>query len=1131
VGSPRTGNRTTDQGPQASHSPQPGTHEVGGAGGGPTARPTEVGRDLSSALGPDSPLTLCLFGAFEARLGGVPLPHLRRRKGDWLLALLVLRHGREVERSWLAGTLWPDCLEHQGANSLRVSLTNLRRSLGPEAARLCSPTPQTLALDLTGAEVDVITFDAAIAQGDAAPLEQAVTLYRGPLLEGCTEPWAFEERQAREQALLTALETLAARARAADDPATAVSHLRRAVAADPLRETAQRALMQALAAGGSYAAALEAYRELRLLLHREINAEPDPETRRLFEQIRAEARSRAATARSAASRPLPHLAPPVPASMLPEAPGRPEAGARLPRQRQRREPRGRTPLPPRSVRDPLTGLSPLELRPAPRHDLPLPLTRFIGREPQIAEVQQLLDQHRLVTLTGAGGCGKTRLALETARKWVETFTDGVWLVELAPLADPALVPRTVAHALHVREQPDSPLLATLTEALKGRQLLLVLDNCEHLVEACAHLALALLQACPHLRILATSREALGVPGEVPYRVPSLSVPGVQVFRRSGVQEGRSEPPEHLNTRTPEHLLEYEAVQLFHARASLLQPQFEVIAANAAAVALVCQRLDGIPLAIELAAALVDALPVEQIAARLDDRFRLLTGGSRTALPRQQTLRASIDWSYELLSEREQKLLRRLSIFAGGWTLEAAESICDDLGLFPAANPIHNPDVLTLLTALASKSLVVYQEYEGEPRYRLLETVREYARERLQESSEEASMRRRHADWFLGLVERPKRQEGSGQHAARLQQLEREHENLNAALDWLVASGDGERGHRMGTALWSFWLVQWHAKEGYQRVLQLLELNPEPTARRAELLWEAGFLALYAVGEAGAQPLLEESLAIHRALGDKERSSSVLGHLIYIAIQQGDYETVRRRCDEDLAIRRELDDPLAIKGMHWGLADVAMAQGDFATARSIYEQMLNREREAGDQDGIGMALEHVGDVTHAQGEAEAARRFFEECVAARRASELSSLRGAGDGISIALYKLGYVLCDLGEVSEARAVLEQSLVLRRRLGEHTGYIPRVLEGFARLAAAEGQAERAARLFGAREAHREAHEGRRTPSQQAEWERRVAAVREQLGEAAFAAAWVAGRALLLEQALACAQQESELLVSEGG
>lgn len=499
-----------------------------------------------------APLSLHLLGPMEVRLRGAPLPHLRTRKGAWLLALLALRPGHEAERAWLAGILWPDSPEPQALASLRKSLKDLRRALGPEAGRLRAPTPRSLALDLSGAVVDLLAFDAAIERGRIAErsevvlasLAEATALYRGPLLDGCGEEWVFPERQAREEAYLLALEALAREALASGDAAAAEHHLRRAAAVDPLRESVQRGLMRVLVAGGSYAAALQVYQELRLRLHRELNAAPDPETIALFQELRAAARDRAVglwprvrplTGRGAEDRD------PSPAPM--------DDLSRL----------SSTPSPQQS--EPLAALNDARLPPSSEPglitNLPLQLTSFVGRVDEIAAVERLLAGERLVTLTGAGGCGKTRLALQVAGEWTGIVADGVWLVELASLADAALVPRAVAAALGLQElgadgsaPQEQSLTALLTHFLHRRELLLVLDNCEHLVQACAELAEILLRACPRLRILATSREGLGIAGETRFRVPSLALPELQQLPLEA------------------DLIQYEAVRLFVERAWL-----------------------------------------------------------------------------------------------------------------------------------------------------------------------------------------------------------------------------------------------------------------------------------------------------------------------------------------------------------------------------------------------------------------------------------------------------------------------------------------------------------------------------------------------------------------------------------
>ncbi len=459
------------------------------------------------------------------------------------------------------------------------------------------------------------------------------------------------------------------------------------------------------------------------------------------------------------------------------------------------------------------------------------------------------------------GCGKTRLALQVAADLLDEFPDGVWLVELAALLDPVLIPQIVASTLGMREEPVSPdegssvmsvgpsrdraLLAKLMDYLQPRHLLLILDNCEHLIAACAQLSETLLRACPNLRILATSREALGIAGETAWRVSSLSLPDL---RKLPLAEG---------------LREYEAIRLFIDRAKSTLPTFGVTNQNGPTVTQICQRLDGIPLAIELAAARVKVLSVEQLAVRLDDRFRLLTGGSRTALPRQQTLRAAIDWSYELLSKKERVLLRRVSVFVGGFSLEAVEAVCVGKG-------IEASEALDLLTHLVDKSLVVVEEQLGETRYRLLDTVRQYSREKLLESKEASAVRKRHRDWYVKLAERAEPEMHGPNQVIWLERLETEHDNLRAALEWSLGGGETEAGLRLAGAIWDFWRLHGYLSEG-RRWLEgfLSRSSGVSTPARVKALQAAATLGLFQCDFERATTLSEECLTLSRELGDKE----------------------------------------------------------------------------------------------------------------------------------------------------------------------------------------------------------------------------------------------------------------------
>src|SRR5215208_7121295 len=424
-----------------------------------------------------------------------------------------------------------------------------------------------------------------------------------------------------------------------------------------------------------------------------------------------------------------------------------------------------------------------------KHNLPTPRTSFVGREREMLEVKRELVMTRLLTLTGAGGLGKTRLALELAQDLVGVYSDGVWFVELATLTEGALVPQLVAKVLGVQEQPNRRPTDTLVDALKTKEMLLVLDNCEHLVEACASLVDALLAGCPRLKVLATSRESLGVPGETVWVLSSLSVPHTDRLPETG------------------ELTRYDAVRLFVERARLRLPDFDLTSANGRVVAEVCSRLDGMPLAIELATARMGSLAVEEVAQRLEDSLGLLSVGPRTVAPRQRTIRATLEWSHGLLSESEQVLFRRLSVFAGGWTLEAAEAVGSDDG-------IEKRNILDLLSGLVDKSLVVAEiAQDGTVRYRMLEPVRQFAREQLERSEENYTVRGQHATWYLDLAERAETElKGRGQ-AAWLARLEEENDNLRAAMAWLLETGELEDAVRLAWALVHFWGFRGHQVEG------------------------------------------------------------------------------------------------------------------------------------------------------------------------------------------------------------------------------------------------------------------------------------------------------------------------------
>ncbi len=505
----------------------------------------------------------------------------------------------------------------------------------------------------------------------------------------------------------------------------------------------------------------------------------------------------------------------------------------------------------------------------PRTNLPASLSSFIGREKEIAEIQRLITMQRVVTLTGSGGAGKTRLAIESASGLIKHFADGVWLIEFAPLNDAALVPNAVTSTLGLLETHGRPLVTALIDVLREQHRLLIFDNCEHLIDACAQLAATLLQACPQLHILSTSRERLDIPGEMPFRVPSLSTPDL------------------LPLPIIQELAHYEAVQLFVERGAAAVSAYTLTAENVAAIARICQRLDGMPLAIELAAACLKTLRAEEIAARLDDRFRLLMSDSRAVLPRQQTLRATTEWSYNLLYDAERVLLQRLSVFAGSWTLEAAENVCGDrppssLPFPPKGEGVgaslsqlgrelwgEGRDVLDLLTHLADKSLINVERVQGqETRYRMLETIRQYAREKLLETGGSEAIRDRHLAYFVKLVEQAEPQLYQPDQVRWLNRLDDELDNLRVALEWALAT-DVESGLRIAGIPWRWWIARGYFREISEWLSQLLKRYRTTDTLLARVLASYS-LCLFRQGNfAEAIQVAGQSVQLARALFDKQ----------------------------------------------------------------------------------------------------------------------------------------------------------------------------------------------------------------------------------------------------------------------
>ncbi|MGQ0551200.1 MAG: tetratricopeptide repeat protein [Armatimonadota bacterium] len=634
--------------------------------------------------------------------------------------------------------------------------------------------------------------------------------------------------------------------------------------------------------------------------------------------------------------------------------------------------------------------------------LPRRLTSFIGRESEIEEVRRLLGTTHLLTVVGIGGAGKTRLALQVADRVVEEFPHGVYLVELAQVTDPGLVPQAVASSLGVREDPDRPLIESLTGHLQSRRMLLVLDNCEHLVDAIAELATELLGAAPSLKLLCTSREALAIAGEAAWRIPSLSVPDPRrVLDRNALET-------------------FEAVRLFVERAAEVVAGFVLTEQNAPAIVQICRRLDGIPLAIELAASRIRVLTSDQIAARLDDRFRLLAGGSRTAMPRQQTLKAAMDWSYDLLTSQEAALLRRLSVFSRGCTLDAAEAVC-------AAGDVGSHGVLDLLTRLVDKSLVVAEEEDRENRYRLLETVKQYGRDKLVEAGEAPAVRHRHLEWFLSLAERAGPKLQTADQLVWLSRLDAEHDNIRGALEWALESAEEEIPARMAESLWWFWSLRGQNNEGREWLNKAVARARRPSSIRARTLASAAMLAFFAADYAAATALSEEGLAIARDLGDLDATGYALVVLAMVAGARGDYERATSLAEESLALTTAGGLPWEKGAVLSVMGSFAFQAGDFARAERLLQEGLSVFKDLGDRWGIAFDLQWLGLLARSRGDYAPAAAMLEESLA------LNRQLGHSWGIASTLLNMALVPLRQGDYPRAAAYLKESLALFGELAD--------------------------------------------------------------------------------------------------
>ncbi len=1034
--------------------------------------------------------TMSLLGPFAAYLEEErPLTQLTAQKAQALLIYLVVESRLIHQRDSLMTLLWPDYPQKSAQQSLRQTLYLLRHAIKTKETN----TPLILSErkiirlnpDATIA-VDVVQFEQLSGNGRSPEeWQQAVDLYRGDFLADFylpdSEPfeaWAAGKRAFYQRRMQELLQRLVAHHLQNGDLTAAETAVRRQLTLDNLQESAHRQLMEILARNGRRQEALTHYENLHQLLQVELDIEPDADTIALVEALRT------GNLAELASNPVPH---PFLSS---------------------------------------------EAQQFPSHNLPHLLTSFIGREKELAEIGNLVTNHRLVTLTGVGGIGKTTLSIQAGHQLLETFSDGVWLIELAPVADPERVAQTAVYALGLRELSQRPSIEILLDYLQEKECLLILDNCEHLIQAAAQFAQTTLQTCPHLKILITSREVFDLPEETTYSVPPLSM------------------PERQYLPTLEQWSQYEALRLFVDRAATVLPEFRVTVGNLGALLQICQQLDGIPLALELAAARVNVLTSEQIATRLEQRFNLLTSGNRSSLPRHQTLRALVDWSWDLLSPEEQILLRRLSVFAGGLSLEAAEVVCAD-------NDVTTVNILDLLTQLVNKSLVIVQRKQGqEARYRLLETIRQYGQERLVEAREREKIRQQHLHYFCQVGAQAEQALVGPDQVDWLDRLEKDMDNMRAALS-LAGQKDIKKGLQLSTRLRMFWGTRAFTPEGERWIEQMLKsadnvapgLKAKALGVQSELNWhlynieqarilgeasltlyrelndpEGIAFALNRLAELSVftdiftgetiQKLLEESLSLNKITGNQLGAAESLNLLgLYEADKRGNYGQAREYFEKSLSINQQEGHVGGMSGDLYGLSFVALDQSDFENARFWIEKYLAIEEQLKSRMEV-WALGLFGRLYFQMGEYAHAQYFYEKGITLSQRTGQKGARFWGSA------RLGQLFLKTGDMGRGRDLLIESMQKFLESGAIIG-AAWTLERLASLAVIQEQPEKAVRIFAWADVTREAISNPRPPIEKALVDEDIANIREMIDEETFAAAYAAGQTMTMEEAIALATE----------
>jgi predicted ATPase/DNA-binding SARP family transcriptional activator/DNA-binding CsgD family transcriptional regulator len=998
-------------------------------------------------------MTMCrlvvrLLGGFEVLVGDRPVPSAawRHRRAGLLVKLLALAPGYRLHREQAMDLLWPDLSPQAQANNLRgvvhAARARLHAAGAPQGTFLLRDGELLLLAHPTAVQVDVTTFEQAVVRawqsGETAPGWQAVELYTGDLLpDDLYDEWIAERRGALRMSVLALLERLGQRHAARHETDVAIAAYRRIVAIDPTLEAAHSALMRLYASAGQPAGALAQYEYLHEVLARELGIEPEHETQALAQDIRS-------------------------GRFPPHQPGGPPAA-------------------------PATAVD----SPPARHTLPALLSDLVGRAREIAEVRQHLSNGRLVTLTGPGGIGKTRLSIAVAHAVAGSFPDGACFVDLAPVRDPELVMAAVAHALEVREQPGVSTRDALRDTLGTKRLLLVLDNFEQVVAAAPAVA-ALLEAAPEVRAIVTSRQRLRVRGEQKYAVGPLLLPDTAELADVAA------------------LSQYAAVSLFIQRAQAARSDFDVTSENAAAIAAICHRLDGLPLAIELAAARVPVLTPQAILARLDRALALLVDGAPDLPDRQRTIRDTIRWSFDLLDHAQQRLLTRMSVFARGCTLAAVEAVC---------GAEDQDDLLGPLGQLIEASLVQMRvpSTTSEARYTLLETVRQFAAEQLAARGEETALATRHARYMLAVAEAAETGLLGSEQAGWLARLDLELDNIRAALANMDEGGETAGLLRLAAALVRMWWIRGHPSEGrrwLEHGLARAASDPAiPPAVIARAHQAAGNLARMQGDFERAQEHLEACLAIQRAHGDASEIAAALTYLAALLGTRGDVARAISLAEEGLGLRRALGDKRSIALSLGTLGELAFTAGELDAACQYIEEALALYRAVGDAHSIAISLNNLGEALRSRGDlARAAERFHEGLAVFR---EL----GATHGVAYLLANLGDVARLRGDAATARQHYLEALPLFVELGYRDALLG-VIAGLARLAAIHGTPEHVVMLFGAEGALRATMGFALVPSEQEEQRQTLALLRDRLPAAVFQAAWEAGSRMSLDEAVTAAR-----------